>query len=68
MRAGTVRRLVELNREFYETFGGAFAATRRRIQPGVRAFLATVRDGSEWLDLGCGSGALAAEWARLGMA
>lgn len=67
MRAGTVRRLAELNREFYETFGGAFAATRRRIQPGVRAFLATVRDGSEWLDLGCGSGALAAEWARLGI-
>ena len=47
--------------------GTAFAATRRRIQPGVRAFLATVRDGSEWLDLGCGSGALAAEWARLGI-
>lgn len=67
MRAGTVRRLAELNREFYETFGGAFAATRRRIQPGVRAFLATVLDGSEWLDLGCGSGALAADWARLGI-
>ena len=67
MRAEVVRRLTELNRTFYESFGDAFAATRRRIQPGVRAFLATVRDGSEWLDLGCGSGALAVEWAKRGL-
>lgn len=67
MDPAVVSRLTELNRTFYETFGGAFAATRKRIQPGVRAFLATVRDGSEWLDLGCGSGALAVEWANLGL-
>jgi SAM-dependent methyltransferase len=55
---------LDLNRQFYQSFGPAFAATRRRIQPGVRRVLATVTPGSRWLDLGCGSGALAAEWAR----
>lgn len=59
-------RLNALNRVFYEEFGNAFAATRRRIQPGVRAFLESVSDGSSWLDLGCGSGALAVEWAKSG--
>lgn len=67
MDQAVVRQLTEMNRTFYEAFGGEFAATRRRIQPGVRAFLATVRDGCEWLDLGCGSGALAVEWAKLGL-
>ncbi len=66
MDSATRTRLLEINRQFYETFGAAFAATRRRIQPGVRRVLAALPPGGCWLDLGCGSGALAAEWARQG--
>lgn len=60
MQTETVQALLELNQRFYQTFGRAFAATRRRIQPGVRHVLKTLPPGGCWLDLGCGSGALAA--------
>ena len=62
------QRLIDLNRRFYAEFGPAFAATRRRIQPGVRRALDGLPDalGERWVDLGCGSGALAAEWLRSG--
>ncbi len=59
MKPDTVRTLLELNREFYQKFAPAFAATRRRIQPGVRKILAGLPHGKRWLDLGCGSGAVA---------
>ncbi len=62
----TADRLNEINREFYETFSQPFAATRRRIQPGVRRVLSSLPPGGNWLDLGCGSGWLALEWARAG--
>lgn len=62
----TADRLNEINRVFYETFSQPFAATRRRIQPGVRRVLASLPPGGRWLDLGCGSGWLALEWARAG--
>lgn len=64
----TAARLLELNRRFYHDYGGSFAATRRRIQPGVLRVLDRLPDqpGDRWLDLGCGSGALAAEWLRRG--
>ncbi len=59
-------KLLELNQKFYHDFGDAFAATRRRIQPGIRRILSEIpRDGA-WLDLGCGPGALGAEWAASG--
>lgn len=64
MNADTIQQLLDINKTFYESFGAAFAATRTRIQPGVRAFLATVPDGTDWLDLGCGSGALGVAWAE----
>lgn len=57
----TIEHLLELNRRFYQMFGGAFAATRRRIQPGVRRIMDRLPDGGTWLDIGCGSGALALE-------
>jgi SAM-dependent methyltransferase len=63
MHPTTAAALLELNRRFYDSFGPAFAATRRRIQPGVRRALALIPDGGRWLDLGCGSGALALAWA-----
>jgi SAM-dependent methyltransferase len=64
MDSATVSFLLDLNRQFYQSFGGAFAATRRRIQPGVRRVLDELPAGGNWLDLGCGSGAVALEWAR----
>ncbi len=62
----TAARLLEINRVFYSRFGAAFAATRRRVQPGVRRVLDSLPDEGAWLDLGCGSGALAAEWLARG--
>ena len=60
--------LLEINRRFYSEFGPAFAATRRRIQPGVSRVLESIsRDvPSDWLDLGCGSGALGQIWSGQG--
>ena len=66
MHQQTAARLVELNFQFYQIFAPAFAATRRRIQPGVRRILNTLPPGGDWLDLGCGSGALAAAWIKSG--
>ena len=66
MDPSTADRLIELNREFYTTFGPAFAATRRRIQEGVRRALGSLPiQGGTWLDVGCGSGSLAVEWLRM---
>ncbi len=68
METEIVQRLIDLNRRFYTEFGLAFAATRRRIQEGVRRALMDLPDtpGERWVDLGCGSGALAAEWLHSG--
>ena len=57
-------KLVDLNFQFYQTFAAAFAATRRRIQPGVSKTLRLLPAGGNWLDLGCGSGALASAWVQ----
>lgn len=68
MEPETVHFLLDLNHRFYTDFGSSFAATRRRIQPGIHRVLAGLPDspGDCWLDLGCGSGALAVEWLRAG--
>lgn len=66
MQPETLSRLLDLNRQFYHSFARSFADTRRRIQPGVRQVLAALPPGGDWLDLGCGSGALALEWVRAG--
>lgn len=63
MQAETLKRLLYLNKQFYQTFGDAFAHTRRRIQPGIRRILQEILPPEgNWLDLGCGSGALGLEW------
>jgi tRNA (uracil-5-)-methyltransferase TRM9 len=54
-------RLVELNRRFYLDFGKAFAQTRRRLQPGVQRIIRQLPPNGKWLDIGCGSGTLAAK-------
>lgn len=66
MDKSTAGELLELNRRFYDEFGDAFAATRRRIQPGVSRILKTIPRmvPSDWLDLGCGSGALGKLWSE----
>ncbi len=63
-----ISKLLEVNRRFYNEFGDAFAATRRRIQPGISRILEMIPAGrpSDWLDLGCGSGALGKIWAGQG--
>ncbi len=64
MKEEVRQQLINLNSEFYETFAAAFAATRRRIQPGVRKVLEDIPKKGKWLDLGCGSGQLALEWVK----
>ncbi len=60
----TARRLVNLNGQFYQTFGRAFSATRQRIQPGVRQVLSTLRGDEHILDLGCGNGEFVRQLAQ----
>ncbi len=64
MKEEVRQQLIRLNSEFYETFAAAFAATRRRIQPGVRKVMEGIPKKGKWLDLGCGSGQLALEWVK----
>ena len=68
MDQSTAEKLLEINRRFYTEFGDAFAATRRRIQPGIGRILEGIPADrpSDWLDLGCGSGALGKLWASQG--
>jgi len=62
----TVSILLDLNRQFYQQFGRAFAATRQRLQPGVIRLLGQLPLEGRWLDLGCGNGELAKELGRRG--
>lgn len=67
MKDETADQLIELNRRFYADFGAAFAATRRRIQPGIAEVLRRLQtlspEAGDWLDVGCGGGQVAAAWA-----
>jgi SAM-dependent methyltransferase len=67
MKQEVAQHLFDLNCLFYQSFGKAFAETRRRVQPGVRRVLNEWVFSGDWLDLGCGSGILAVEWAKLGL-
>lgn len=58
MNPETANYLLELNRQFYQTFASQFSATRRRIQPGVQRLLERIPSGAVLLDLGCGNGEL----------
>ncbi|HTX80390.1 MAG TPA: class I SAM-dependent methyltransferase [Longilinea sp.] len=64
MLAATQEKLLSINKQFYQTFAGAFAHTRRRLQQGVWLILDEIPKQGRWLDLGCGNGELAAEWMR----
>lgn len=58
--------LIEINRQFYQTFGAAFSATRGRIQPGVRRVMNSLPLETRLLDLGCGNGEFARALAASG--
>ena len=58
MNSDTIKKLLDINDQFYQTFGAAFAETRRRLQPGVQRVIEEWISGGNWLDLGCGSGVL----------
>lgn len=66
MRQEVFQRLQNINKEFYQSFGQAFAQTRRRVQPGVRRVLEEWITDGDWLDIGCGSGVLAQAWCHAG--
>jgi SAM-dependent methyltransferase len=67
MQAAAAQRLIALNKEFYQTHAANFSATRGRLQPGVLRALAALPPAAQVLDLGCGNGGLAAEFARRGL-
>jgi 2-polyprenyl-3-methyl-5-hydroxy-6-metoxy-1,4-benzoquinol methylase len=64
MDSTVVRRLLEINRQFYTDFGAHFSATRQRIQPGVHKILSGLVESESMLDLGCGNGELARTLAQ----
>ncbi|MEN8172388.1 MAG: class I SAM-dependent methyltransferase [Chloroflexota bacterium] len=66
METHIAARLVQLNQQFYQTFGAQFSATRQRIQPGVRRILDQTPPDANILDLGCGNGELAQELLKGG--
>jgi SAM-dependent methyltransferase len=62
----TIQHLLDLNRQFYQTFALQFSATRQRLQAGVLRILKTIPPRGQLLDLGCGNGELARELASRG--
>jgi tRNA (uracil-5-)-methyltransferase TRM9 len=59
-------KLIDLNRQFYQTFAVQFSATRGRLQPGVQRVLGQLPLDTAVLDLGCGNGQLARDLLRRG--
>jgi tRNA (uracil-5-)-methyltransferase TRM9 len=59
MKPATIQQLVDLNRQFYQTFAVQFSRTRQRLQPGVQRILHSLPLQANVLDLGCGNGELA---------
>jgi tRNA (uracil-5-)-methyltransferase TRM9 len=66
MDSATARRLIDLNRQFYQTFADDFSATRQRVQPGVGKILSALEGSEQILDLGCGNGETARALAQAG--
>jgi SAM-dependent methyltransferase len=61
-----VQQLLDINHLFYQNFAGAFARTRRRLQPGVRQVMERLPLEANLVDLGCGNGELAVALAERG--
>jgi tRNA (uracil-5-)-methyltransferase TRM9 len=58
------QKLLNVNRQFYQTFANQFSATRQRIQPGVKKILARLPEETNILELGCGNGELPLQLGR----
>ncbi|MBN2084159.1 MAG: class I SAM-dependent methyltransferase [Anaerolineales bacterium] len=56
MKSDIARRLVALNREFYQTLAAPFSATRGKVQPGAQRLLGRIPPDASVADLGCGNG------------
>jgi len=54
----TADRLLDINRQFYQTFALQFSQTRQRLQPGARRIIQNIPKDAAILDLGCGNGEL----------
>jgi len=66
MQKSTLERLLDINHQFYQSFGTEFSATRARLQPGVALIINRLKGHEHILDLGCGNGELARQLARQG--
>ncbi|HEY4688906.1 MAG TPA: class I SAM-dependent methyltransferase, partial [Anaerolineae bacterium] len=56
MNTATARRLLRLNRDFYNAFAVDFADSRRTLQPGIVRALNALRPFKSIVDVGCGDG------------
>jgi SAM-dependent methyltransferase len=69
MDESIVRRLVELNKDFYERFAEAFSDSRSGPQPGYNRLLEYISPGNPAvLDVGCGNGRFGRYLAARGLA
>lgn len=64
MQEDILLRLLDINDQFYQSFGAEFSATRARIQPGVGKIIDRLEGHEHILDLGCGNGELARQLAN----
>jgi SAM-dependent methyltransferase len=64
--AEVAKRLIALNKAFYQKLAFTFSATRSQLQAGVKRVLGEVPMDANILDLGCGNGGVARELGNLG--
>ena len=66
MKAKILAQLNRINQQFYQNFADSFSQTRHRIQTGVDRILKLAPQDARILDVGCGNGNLAFQWAKRG--
>lgn len=59
MKQETLDFLLDLNRDFYDSYAKSFSSSRYSIQPGVRRLFPQLLNSKNLIDLGCGNGNLA---------
>jgi len=64
MKADVLKQLDHINQEFYQNYSKSFSQTRGKLQSGVLKILEQIPAVGNWLDVGCGNGNLAHDWAR----
>ncbi len=63
MNIDTARRLLAINRSFYQRHAADFARTRRQAWAGWQQLLPLLRGRARLLDVGCGNGRFGRFWA-----